>query len=232
MSDGPFDLEWTPELVARYWEEEVQQTRHSFAGKHSRPIVSLIRRFMPPPRRIVDVGGGPGLLTSALLDAGYAVATIEDAANGRRLTEQLNAGHPGFLGIASVDGLAGMNPFDGAVAVELLEHIPDDDVDQLMATLRRSITGSGSCFFTTPNQEDLGGKQVCCPNCGARFHRWQHVRSVNEQWLRRTLESSGFSVTSVLTTDFDRAMPARLRGRGPRLLKSHPPHLVAVARPR
>jgi hypothetical protein len=54
----------------------------------------------------------------------------------------------------------------------------------------------------TPNRENLDESIVFCPDCGAAFHRWQHVRSWTPKSIILTMQNSGFQTVHVNETNF------------------------------
>lgn len=105
----------------------------------------------------------------------------------------------------------------------------------------RVLRPGGRFVLTTPHEEDLGAHKVACPECGAVFHRVQHLESVDAASLRALLGRHGLRVRQLRATNFrhfpDRPFWGRLVARVMRLLSRlearTAPHLVAVAeRPR
>jgi SAM-dependent methyltransferase len=223
----PRPVEWTPEITRRFWELEVTREQNSFARRYGARIVPVICRFVPARSHVLDVGGGPGILAAQLLDAGYTVTVAEATRAGRERTTDRNQERDGYRGVVTVERIGRSGPFDAAVGVEVLEHLQDDEIINLLGLLRRSLPPGSRCVFTTPNQEELGSKVVGCPDCGAQFHRWQHVRSPDPTWLENVLGTPGFVPLRVFTTDWGRPRPSWLRDR--RIRRSHGPHLVGVA---
>lgn len=222
----PHDLAWSPELVRRYWEFEVTQVHNSFSRKYGHRIVHLARRYIPSGARVVDLGAGPGFLTAHLLAAGYVVASVEESLAGRTLCARRNGAQVGYLGSLAFDQIESTGPFEGAIGVELLEHLVDDEIAGLLSTLRRCLAPGSACVFTTPNREVLSRNIVGCPSCGARFHRWQHLRSVDADKMTRLLTAPGIEPVAVYATDWSRRVATLLQGRR----RPDGPHLVGVAR--
>ncbi|QEH33088.1 Ubiquinone biosynthesis O-methyltransferase [Aquisphaera giovannonii] len=93
----------------------------------------------PAGSRVLDAGCGPGLVSAALLQAGYRVVGVDLS---REMIDRARArceGQPGAaefhqasLHDANLDGLA---PFDGALSRYVLHHVPDP-----MAFVRRQVS--------------------------------------------------------------------------------------------
>jgi len=69
------------------------------------------------------------------------------------------------------------------VCCEVIEHLDDVMLDKVSTALSQLLRPGGRLYLTTPNSEDLSAQQVMCPDCGGRFHRWQHQRA----WTARSL---------------------------------------------
>ena len=86
----------------------------------------------------------------------------------------------------------------------------------------------GRLVVTTPNEEDLEQSKVVCPECLARFHKMQHVRSWSARTLTERLEGYGFKgkATATLLSQYTgaKAVAHRLFYR----LRGVSPHLVYV----
>jgi 2-polyprenyl-3-methyl-5-hydroxy-6-metoxy-1,4-benzoquinol methylase len=228
------DVAWSPETARRFWEHEVTQTHNSFGAKHGRRIAAFVQhQFGRRCRRIVELGAGPGFLTQELVRAGYHVLAVEETEAGRRLCNDRNAGAAGFLGSVTFAEVREHDPFDAAVAVEVIEHLLDPDLASFLALLSDVVKPGGRCILTCPNAEHLADKAVLCPECGIRFHRWQHVRSVDAVLMASYLRRAGIYTTAVLATDWASWVPARLRGRQfPSRRSRAGPHLVGIGQRR
>jgi len=149
------------------------------------------------------------------------------------------AGEPCFQGAEEValDRLPIGDAEAGAVfLVEVLEHLPRDAWDPVVAEVARVLRPGGRFVVTTPNQEDLAARKIACPECGSVFHRVQHLESVDAASLRALLVRHGLSPRLVRATNF-RHFPDRAAGRllefllrcFPGLEARTSPHLIAVA---
>jgi hypothetical protein len=94
---------------------------------------------------------------------------------------------------------------DVVFCLETIEHVLPHHLDPLFRELARVLKpGSGRLLITTPNGEDLARNQVCCPECGSIFHRYQHVHSWTRESLSSFLEARGFRTSVCDCTDLDR----------------------------
>jgi hypothetical protein len=74
----------------------------------------------------------------------------------------------------------------------------------MLGEIRRILKpGTGYLFVTTPNNENLEASTVFCPECGAVFHRYQHLRSFTIESLEELMRSHGFATTLCNITLFN-----------------------------
>jgi len=138
-------------------------------------------------------------------------------------------GHPRWQGARLFTGGAlpyAEGTFDLVFCVEVIEHVLPQHMDGMLRDLRRLLRpGTGRLLVTTPNDERMERNMVCCPECGAVFHKVQHVAHYDQRSLPALLESHGFATEACLPTDFGRLqlpgaeqLPLRqLVGAGPHL---------------
>lgn len=68
--------------------------------------------------------------------------------------------------------------------------------------MNRVLKLGATLVITTPNDEDLSISTKFCPECGAIFHEWQHVRTWTPRTLADALLPYGFRPTRLRTVDF------------------------------
>ncbi len=236
------ELKWTPEAVRRFWDYQASSPAAEndyFSLRFGRRILRMGLRGVRVMGPVVDLGCGPGFLCEALLREGYAVLAFDRSPAALERVRARFAGEPRFLGAeeAGLDRLPLGDAEAGAVfLVEVLEHLPRDAWDPLVAEVARVLRPGGRFVITTPNQEDLAARKIACPECGSVFHRVQHLESVDAVSLRALLARHGLVPRLVRATNF-RHFPDRVAGRLLALvLRSFPsldprtaPHLIAVA---
>ena len=80
----------------------------------------------------------------------------------------------------------------------------DSHLDVTLQELRRILKPrTGYLFLTTPNNENLEASTVFCPECGAVFHHYQHLRSFTVDSLQELMHSHGFTTTLCNITLFN-----------------------------
>lgn len=99
--------------------------------------IELARQLKP--RSVLEVGPGPGVVTHALRQAGFAVTTCD-------IAEDVGADI-----VASVTKLPFADDcFDVAIAAEILEHIAAEDLPIALGELRRVVTKGAVISVPTP----------------------------------------------------------------------------------
>ena len=235
------EIKWTPEGVDRYWDYLAGNPAaedNAFSGRFARRILRLGLRGARVVGPVVDFGCGPGFLCAELLRDGHEVLALDRSPGALERVRARFAAEPRFLGAELAEpGRLPLGDGDaGAVfLVEVLEHVPGESWDPLVAEVARVLRPGGRFVVTTPNQEDLAARRIACPECGAVFHRAQHLESVDAGSLRRLLERHGLAVRRLRATNF-RHFPDRAAGRlFAAVLRAFPglgsrtePHLIAV----
>ena len=197
-----------------------------------------LRGMLSGRKKVLDFGCGGGFLMPALSHVAGEVYGVDFSPTSVELTKQRSAEIPNFRGAWSPAEALDMGlKFDGILAVEVIEHLSDEQLAGTLEIIKRMLEPGGVVVFTTPNDEDLAASRLYCPECDHVFHRWQHVRSWNAQTLSAFLAGQGFEDVKAWTTDFSppvgfgvwgqvrRAARAIGQGSDPGL-----PHLVAAGR--
>lgn len=187
-----------------FWDWESRYPDRFFASFMAPELVRQVRRHLAGRDAILDYGCGAGQLVDELLRCGHrAAGTDSSPATVEALRRRLD-GRSGFLGAFRDEELlaSGAPRFDAIFVAEVVEHLYDDWLDELLARLRLLARPDARIVFTTPNEEDLEESSLPCPCCGRPFHRWQHVRSWSRTGLVRHLEARGFPAIESFTSDF------------------------------
>ncbi len=144
-----------------------------------------------PGERVLDLGCGAGRFLAALGEAGAEPVGVEiaQAAVDRARTNVPGADVRLLLDDAVIP--AGHGEFDLVWCSEVLEHIPD--VSEALHEVRRVLKPGGRLLLTVPRNG---------PTALLRFDATfdplgQHVRFFTRRSLRRTLDATGFTPTSI-----------------------------------
>jgi 2-polyprenyl-3-methyl-5-hydroxy-6-metoxy-1,4-benzoquinol methylase len=241
-------IEWTQERVISFWNFECTFPTRYFGYSNADGLLIRLAKYLVGPISILDYGCGTGLLLARLAERGHRVAGTDTSEQSLKATRDRLQKYDNFLGAITPDKLvAEGTQFDTILAVELVEHLDDDRLDDVLGMLRRLVRPSGHVIVTTPNQERLEDSFLMCPCCKSVFHRWQHVRSWSKASLTDYLERRGFHVLDAFTTDFSvietaqerwrklsrwRRFRKTLKGRVPKRdsRSDQNPHLVVIFR--
>ena len=204
---------WTPEHVSRLWHYYSQNSANQglyFSYQAGKAVLSQVERSvrLRKTRNVLDYGCGPGYLIAELLKIsrdGQKCFGIDFSRESVAEVEQRYSSHERYGGAVWVKELP--SPFqdssmDLVFALEVVEHLSDDQLQEMMKEVYRLLTPGGYIVITTPNRERLEEDATVCPECGCIFHRWQHVRTWSAPSLSRYMEESGFSTARVLETNF------------------------------
>jgi 2-polyprenyl-3-methyl-5-hydroxy-6-metoxy-1,4-benzoquinol methylase len=229
-------LAWTPEKIARFWDWQSQYPETYFTFQFGDGVVACLRRYLKNAQSVLDYGCGGGFLIPHLAKVASSVVGADHSARSVAEATRLHGNLPGFGGAFLVDDLlATGRTFDTVLCVEVVEHLYDDELDQLLENLRALSVPAAYSIFTTPNSENIEKNLIYCPESDVVFHRWQHVRSWDEKSLPAYLRRRGFEIEEVFTTNMTRYCGRGLRRlarnfRNDLLGAPRTPHLVCVAR--
>ena len=236
-SPAPKPLQWTPELIARFWDFESSHHGNYFAEQFGGAIVGSFADLLPKDATVLDYGCGAGGLLPHLLARGGRVYGLDQSPASREEVRRRFGNHPSFAGALAPDEASALEgQTDVVFCVEVIEHLDDKALVTLVSRVRALLRLGGIAIFTTPNREDLDDSSIYCPACESLFHRWQHVRSWDPVTLGSLLARAGFVVARTLETDF-RSHPTVSRKRwlrrwlrGIRGKRTRSPHLACAAR--
>ena len=190
------DVVWTPEKIAATWDFFSTNRAGStwyFSSHAGRWIVKQVDREVGlGGKRILDFGCGRGDLLAHLFARGIAARGLELSKDSADETRGRFAGQPLFRGVATDAAELEDSSFDVVFLVEVIEHLLDDQIAPILGEVQRLLAPGGRLVVTCPNGEDLGAERVRCPDCGAAFHPFQHVRSLDPSSIAALFEGHGF----------------------------------------
>ena len=137
-------------------------------------------------------------LMDILMKRGHEVFGIDQSPATVEQVQRRFAGRKGFKGAVRDDGGIALpdESADTAFMVEVVEHLEDRALANLLREAHRIVRPGGHLVLTTPNEENLRGFESMCPECGCIFHRVQHVRSWSATSLTEHVRRFGFEPVS------------------------------------
>jgi 2-polyprenyl-6-hydroxyphenyl methylase/3-demethylubiquinone-9 3-methyltransferase len=151
--------------------------------------LEALRACLGPVRglQILDLGCGKGRFAAALAAEGARVIGLDRS-------RAMLAGASG-AGIARVRGSARRLPlpsaaFDGAIAVEVFEHLPETAIDDVAGELRRVLRPGGTLAIIDKNAASWNARRPWLPNLTVKWiderrGRWMYPSGgpVRERWF-------------------------------------------------
>lgn len=158
-------------LVARLLEQPAvyRAWQAPFAEEKFAPVARALARR--PPRRVLDVGCGPG--TNAARFAGLEYVGID---HNPRYLREARAHHRGTFvcaDLATAD-LSHLGHFDTVLVNSFLHHLPDEAVDALLMRLVPRLSSDGHLHVLELVRPD----QVSLPSLMAYLDRGRYARSL------------------------------------------------------
>jgi cyclopropane fatty-acyl-phospholipid synthase-like methyltransferase len=236
-------IEWDNEKASALWDYySVRLRPEQYFSQHSGYfILREIGNTIDLGRNVLDFGCGPGFLIAHLLRQVREgkVFGIDFSPKAVSATNSKFEKFPSFGGAVQVKEFPSSfdsSSMDVIVSVELIEHLNDEQMKEMLTEAYRLLKTGGKLVLTTPNKEDLEENEAVCPECGCIFHRWQHVKSWDAGILGECLEANHFKPMTVRPCHFQ-SRKARFMNHctafGKRLLGRRAPlpnpHLLAIA---
>lgn len=193
------ELEWTPEKIARFWDFESQNAAKKgeyFTLQIGNALVRLARMNHVLTEPVLDYGAGMGYLTESLVAQGVRCAACDFSPASVESMNCRLAERPFFLKCKLLETLPSSMPADtyGTVfLVETLEHLLPEWKKNTLQEVWRVLKSGGHVIVTVPYAEPLDAAKVMCADCGAVFHRVQHVATFDERSLSSVMAEHGFS---------------------------------------
>ncbi len=242
---------WTDEVIERFFAYADYaghgRYRQYFSDVSGDKVLKYIRPHLRGGvKEVLDYGCGMGYLDKHLLEQGYRVtamdftkASVTEVSKKYKNTDNFR----GCYYFPEFDEMCAkkQKKFDAVFIFEVIEHLSDYYLENLMENLRKYCKKGGYVVITTPNEQDLWQDMVYCPFCDTEFNRIQHVRSWSSQTLAEFLEKNMFEVIfmeAVTVGDLFSGIDVKIKNMARaawKKLKYHqnleiPPNLICVAR--
>ncbi len=150
------------------------------------------------PRRLLDIGCGPGTFVGNYLAGVEAVGLDLSAAQVAYAEQTYGSALHRFSAVPVSTLDAGS--FDAVTVIELIEHLHPDVARQLLADIRRVLQPGGILVLTTPNYASLWPLIEMVVNARVEVgYDEQHVNKYRRRALRRDLAAAGFRQIEIST---------------------------------
>lgn len=238
------EIEWDDKKVSRLWNYYSRTLPYSevyFSKVFGHHILRHSGLPLGEPLDVLDFGCGPGFIWDHLNKQGahWRYTALDFSHDSVAKVIKKANGHENFKSAQHISSLPADLPgahFDVVLLFEVVEHLNDAYLDGTLAEVARLLRQGGVVVITTPNEEDLSKSKKFCPECGAIFHEWQHVRSWGVGSLSAHLKQYGFSLRMAKTLDFTtqdftvQGVLRKIKQIARRLLTGDPgtPHMIAV----
>jgi 2-polyprenyl-3-methyl-5-hydroxy-6-metoxy-1,4-benzoquinol methylase len=113
------------------------------------PLLDVLQRTAPPPRRVFELGCGNGATARLLASRGYDVTGVDPSASGIEIAKRYESERLRFaIGSTSDDLAALYGTFDVVLSLEVIEHCPS--AREFMRAFRGLLAPGGVGVISTP----------------------------------------------------------------------------------
>jgi 2-polyprenyl-3-methyl-5-hydroxy-6-metoxy-1,4-benzoquinol methylase len=231
-------LIWDSKKVKRFWDfaaNHPEYRRRYFSRLVGNSVISYLRQAgIRTDGRVLDFGCGPGYLMEQLISKGISCEGVDFSRQSVTEARDRLEDRAGFVDVSAISTLPSHLPalqFDVVFCLEMIEHLSEDTLHVTLKEFYRILAPAGVLVLTTPNEEDLLQGETLCAECGARFHRMQHVQSWSKDNLREKMEQGGFETIRCRPAYFTQPTAASiLKAASYRLLGLKLPNLIYIGK--
>lgn len=207
----PHKLEWDDQKVSRFWDHmasSVVGKEEYFSRQVGQGVTNFLAAICPDALagKVLDFGCGPGYLLEPMSKVSGEIWGADSSLDSLRAASERLRDQPNWRGELVAE--AGKVPqpnghFNLITCVETIEHVIPQHLESMLNELHRLLRRyDGLLLITTPFDERLEMSEVFCADCGAIFHRWQHVRKFTVGTLSSLVEQHGFSTQLCTNLNF------------------------------
>jgi len=192
----PHPVDWTQEKISRIWDFYSRGDNDYFSKSVGDSIIKLTKKKFTLQGKVIDFGCGSGHLIEKLIKEKMLSAGFDLSEDSLHTVEEKFKTNPYFLGTFQSKSFPTKikdSSFDVVFFIETIEHLLPEETDLILKDLNRIIKKNGHVVLTTRNEENLEERKVICPDCGAIYHRKQHISSFDASSLSNLLKQAGFS---------------------------------------
>lgn len=203
------EIEWDDSKVSRLWDYYSRTPPYSemyFAKSAGHHVLRASGLPLRESLEVLDFGCGPGFIWEHLKKMGsnWKYTALDFSSNSIKTIIENASGHENFRGAIHVNSLPTNLPrdhFDVVLLFEVVEHLNDYYLDSTLIEIYQLLKKGGVAVVTTPNEENLSKLKMFCPECGAIFHKFQHVRSWSVSSLTDQIIRYGFRLQMAKSLD-------------------------------
>lgn len=197
MEDAVYDYE--TRIPAGFYDKVYRRkfgVRYCWHDLKFRTVAALLGT----PRRVLDIGCGPGTFIGNYLPGVEALGIDISAAQIEYATRTYGSPTHRFS-MSSPGGLSEAGErFDAVTVVELIEHLTPEAAVRLLSEARALLAPGGVLLVTTPNYGSLWPLIELGVNALSRVdYLEQHISKYRRRLLAGHLSSAGFGEVSVRT---------------------------------
>lgn len=202
------NIKWTDEKVSRLWDYYAKTPPYSsmyFTSVYAMDIINISKKYIQLNEKVVlDYGSGAGYLLKEF-NLEYHVKTyyaLDFSQNSVDIAKNMQISFPvNPILVESFPSEIRDESVDICFLIEVIEHLNNHYLDETLKEIYRVLKKDGILILTTPNNEKLENNTLFCPDCGCKFHKWQHQRSWDKETLRFELLAKGFQPLKVFATN-------------------------------
>jgi SAM-dependent methyltransferase len=231
-------IDWDDDKVSRLWDYYSITPPYAdifFSKVFGKQLLNKTGLPLHESISVLDFGCGPGFVWDHLIasDIKWIYSGVDFSKDAVAILSKKAVGHKQFMGAHHVTRLPlnlPPNHFDAILLFEVIEHLNDNYFDETILEVSRLLKQGGMVIISTPNEENLADATKFCPDCGAIFHEWQHVRNWSVASLKSCMAKYGFRLVKAQKLDFSATgilrqlftLSKKLLG-----IKNRQPHLIA-----
>lgn len=198
MEYNTHNVEWDTEKIKRFWDHfSVGESEDYFSKVLGGEVLSIALSHVKKIDPILDYGCGPGYLLDHCIKLGIPCAGADFSPESIQLVKNKFSSSDLFKGGYVIDGIPiseiKENSFGSVFFLETIEHLRIEERDKVIAEICRILRPGGHVIITTQNEENLSKHKTVCPDCGAVFHRMQHMDSFNDKKMNEIMKKNKFT---------------------------------------
>ncbi len=198
----PKELIWNDELVQKFWTYYSDKTETYYAEVFGKIFVHDYKKYIPNNGLCIDYGCGSGGLVKSLLNQNINTIGIDDNKRSVELLKKRFIKINNLIGSYTIEEVKEQKiEADVVFSLEAIEHVLESRLAEYFTNIKSLIKENGIFIISCPNDEDIEGGKVYCPESDKVFHPTQHMRSLNKESIKLFVESYGFEKIDIIETD-------------------------------